>query len=65
MLVEIIHSARPTDAPRIGLEIGLWLKGNSEDVLLIVQQDGPIVRAARDGGLRTIVADEPLELLVS
>ena len=60
MLVEIIHSARPADAPRIGLEIARWLKGNSEDVLLICQEDGPIVRAAREGGLRTLVAGEPL-----
>ena len=43
MFVEIIHSARPTAATRVGFEIALWVKNHSDDVLLVSQEDGPIV----------------------
>lgn len=60
MFIEILHSAKPTGAPRVGLEVALWLKEYFDDILLISQEDGPIVNLAQDGGLRTRIAEEPL-----
>lgn len=61
MFVVAIHSAMPTGAPRLGLEIAKHLHERRKDVVLLCPEDGAIVEEARRRDVNVSVLAERLD----